>query len=181
MEIERKFLVNYLPFDLGEFEVIHITQGYISIDPVIRIRSEVMKIPREDTGVKELTSIFSSPISSTPMKMRYTLTCKGKGLMAREELNLLISGDAYRHLLSKVEGRLIKKDRYIIPMDDDPDGLVCELDVFKEDLEPLVMAEIEFVSEEEARAFDPPYWFGEEVTDQPAYQNANMSLRKSDL
>ena len=101
--------------------------------------------------------------------------------MAREELNLLISGDAYRHLLSKVEGRLIKKDRYIIPMDDDPDGLVCELDVFKEDLEPLVMAEIEFVSEEEARAFDPPYWFGEEVTDQPAYQNANMSLRKSDL
>ena len=110
MEIERKFLVNYLPFDLGEFEVIHITQGYISIDPVIRIRSEAMKIPREDTGVKELTSIFSSPISSTPMKMRYTLTCKGKGLMAREELNLLISGDAYRHLLSKVEGRLIKKD-----------------------------------------------------------------------
>ncbi len=182
MEIERKFLIHYLPFNPNEFEVRHITQGYISTDPVIRIRNESIVCPRKPGEArKELSTILDSPIPLAPTacEMRYTLTCKGQGLMVREEINLPLSGDSYRRLLGKVEGRLIKKDRYIIPLDDDePDSLICELDVFKGDLEPLIMAEIEFDSEAEAAVFEPPFWFGEEVTEDPRYQNSSLSKKQ---
>ena len=174
MEIERKFLVNYLPFNPHDFEVHHISQGYISTDPVIRIRSESIVDPGKPRPPRtELNTVFDAPAPSS-CELRYTLTCKGQGLMKREELNLAISGDAYRRLIRKVEGGFIKKDRYIIPLDDTPDSLICELDVFQGDLEPLVMVEIEFDSEEEAAGFDPPFWFGEEVTDDPRYQNSSF-------
>ena len=44
---------------------------------------------------------------------------------------------------------------------------------------PLVVAEVEFPSEEEAVAFQPPAWFGREVTYDPAYTNAQLSQRKT--
>ena len=183
MEIERKFLVTYLPFDLNEFEVHHITQGYISTDPVIRIRNESIVCPgRQKEPITELTTIFDSGLSAAPSscETRYTLTVKGEGLKVREELNLTISGDAYRRLLKKVDGGLIKKDRYIIPLDDTPGSLICELDIFKGALEPLILLEIEFLTEKEADSFIPPYWFGEEVTDDPRYQNSALSRFRED-
>ena len=51
--------------------------------------------------------------------------------------------------------------------------LVAELDIFTSPKE-LIMAEVEFPDEESARFFDPPSWFGEEVTNNPAYHNSNM-------
>ena len=44
-------------------------------------------------------------------------------------------------------------------------------------LDGLVVAEVEFIDEESSRAFDPPAWFGREVTDEVAYGNANLSER----
>ncbi len=150
MEIERKFLIRQMPADLGIFEAKHITQGYISTDPVIRIR-------RTAGGDAD----------------RYTLTVKGRGLMAREELNLPLTEEAFDRLKAKIEGRIIEKTRYLIPLDGS--DLVCELDVFEGDLAPLVLAEVEFASVEEAGDFAPPAWFGTDVTDDPRYQNASMS------
>ena len=49
------------------------------------------------------------------------------------------------------------------------------LDVFEKDLAPLIMAEVEFESEEEAHAFIPPAWFLEDVTNDKRYHNSNMS------
>lgn len=150
MEIERKFLVGKLPFDVKEYPCRRLSQGYISTDPVIRIREYD--------------------------ESSYELTCKGRGLMSREEINLPISREAYEHLSGKVEGRVIKKIRYLIPLEND---LTCELDVFEGDLSPLVLAEVEFDSEEAAGAFTPPLWFGREVTADPAYQNSALSSQSS--
>lgn len=101
----------------------------------------------------------------------YVLTYKGGGMMAREEYNLPLNKEAFDHMIKKADGRIIKKTRYFIPFGE----YTIELDEFKGDLSPLVMAEVEFPSIEKANAFTPPSWFGKDVTNDPKYHNSNMS------
>ena len=104
----------------------------------------------------------------------YILTYKGAGFLVREEHEFPLTEEAYRHLLEKADGNRIAKDRYCIPYL----GYTIELDVFDAPFAPLVLAEVEFSTEEEANNFTPPDWFGEEVTYDPSYTNAAMSRRK---
>ena len=145
MEIERKFTVKKLPENLSVYACHQIEQAYLNTDPVVRIRKQ------DDS---------------------YLLTYKGKGLMVREEYNLPLSQEGYEHMLPKVDGRLIEKSRYLIPLDS---KITVELDVFEGDLVPLILAEVEFESEDEAKAFVPPAWLGEDVTYDPHYHNSTMS------
>lgn len=145
MEIERKFLPAKLPEDLSKYKMLRIEQGYLCTAPVIRIR-------RSDD--------------------EYYLTYKAKGLLAREEYNLPLTQESYEHLKPKADGRVIVKKRYLIPLDH---RLTVELDVFENDLAPLILAEVEFESKEEANAFVPPAWLGEDVTYDPHYHNSEMS------
>lgn len=101
----------------------------------------------------------------------YVLTYKGKGLLAREEYNLPLNKESFEHLLPKADGLVISKTRYLIPYE----SYTIELDVFEEDLAPLIMAEVEFDSEEEAYAFIPPSWFDQDVTQDKRYHNSNLS------
>ena len=59
-----------------------------------------------------------------------------------------------------------------------PPSHTIELDIFENDLAPLVLAEVEFSTEQEANAFVPPEWFGEDVTYSEKYHNSMLS-RKS--
>lgn len=147
MEIERKFLVSALPEQLEQYPHVHIQQAYLCTDPVLRIRQR---------------------------DAQYILTCKGKGLLSREEFELPLSAESYAHLLEKADGRIITKDRYLLPSGE----RTIELDRFLGDLSPLLLAEVEFPSEEEALAFTPPDWFGKEVTYDPAYTNASLSKKE---
>lgn len=102
---------------------------------------------------------------------KYELTYKGKGMMVREEYNLPLTKESYEHLKAKADGRIITKKRYKIPY-----GVyTIELDVFEGELAPLVLAEVEFVSEEEANHFTAPDWFGEDVTFSKQYHNSTLS------
>ena len=101
----------------------------------------------------------------------YYLTYKGKGLLAREEYNLPLNQDAYYHLVEKSDGIIIRKKRYLIPFD----KYTIELDVFDAPYEELVIAEVEFDSEQEATDFQPPEWFDEDVTMNRKYHNSNLS------
>lgn len=145
MEIERKYLIETLPENLDSYPCKHIEQGYLNTDPVVRIRRS------DDT---------------------YTLTYKGKGLMVREEYNLPLNAESFEHLKEKIDGRLIKKCRYLIPLND---TYTIELDIFEGDLAPLQLAEVEFATEEEANTFLPPSWFGEDVTFSKKYHNSMLS------
>jgi CYTH domain-containing protein len=147
MEIERKYLVAVLPANLKEYPAKKIAQGYLNTDPVIRIRRS-----NDD----------------------YYLTYKGKGLLVREEYNLPLTREAYEHLLPKIDGLLIEKTRYLIPLEN---GLTAELDVFEGSLAPLTLVEVEFDTVEAANAFCPPAWFGEDVTNSGKYQNSTLSKR----
>ena len=146
MEIERKYLLRQLPDNISSYPSHLIEQAYICIDPVIRIR-------RQDSA--------------------FILTCKGEGMLSREEINLPMSEQAYMSLMKKAEGTVITKKRYLIPLDDQ--ALTAELDIFYGKYEGLQMAEVEFASEEQADSFLPPAWFGEEVTFDPRYHNSYMS------
>ena len=105
---------------------------------------------------------------------RYYMTYKGSGLLAREEYNLPLNRPAYEHLLPKADGNVISKKRYLIPLP----PYTVELDVFSPPFAPLVIAEVEFPSVEEAERFVPPDWFGQDVTQDPAYHNSNLSRRR---
>ena len=145
MEIERKYLIDQIPFNLSEYPSRKIEQGYLCTEPVVRIRRD-----GED----------------------YYLTYKSKGLMVREEYNLPLTRDAYEHLKPKADGRIITKERFLIPLDD---TLTIELDRFEVDLAPLLLAEVEFQDEDSANAFVPPDWFGEDVTFSSKYHNSTLS------
>lgn len=102
---------------------------------------------------------------------KYELTYKAKGMMVREEYNLPLTKEAYEHLREKIDGRLITKKRYMIPYE----AYTIELDVFEGDLAPLVLAEVEFPTEEEANHFVAPDWFAEDVTFSKLYHNSFLS------
>ena len=78
----------------------------------------------------------------------------------------------YGHLLGKIDGRLIKKKRYVIPLSS---GLTAELDIFEGDLAPLMLVEVEFQTEDDADSFTAPGWFGEDVTFSGKYHNSYLS------
>lgn len=147
MEIERKFLIKQIPKDCTSFPCRQIEQAYLNTDPVVRVRRD-----NED----------------------YYLTYKGKGLLSREEYNLPLNKEAYVHLLSKADGIILTKKRYMIPVPGN-EHLTIELDVFEGHYNGLILAEVEFSTEEEAKAFNPPSWFGEDVTFSGEYHNSRLS------
>lgn len=101
----------------------------------------------------------------------YYMTYKSKGLMVREEYNLPLTKEAYGHLIAKADGNVLVKKRYLIPFD----RWTVELDVFEGKFDGLVLAEVEFETEEEAKSFEAPEWFGEDVTFSGEYQNSRLS------
>ncbi len=101
----------------------------------------------------------------------YILTYKGSGMMSREEYNLPLTAEAYEHLKPKADGIYISKKRYCIPCG----KYTIELDVFEGDVSPLILAEVEFPTEEEAGAFIMPDWFKEDVTWCQQYHNSYIS------
>ena len=100
--------------------------------------------------------------------------------MSHREESFPINVDQFQRLKEKAEGKVIEKVRYRIPFD----SYVIELDLFKnvkDPMEPtmdLMMAEVEFPSEDEAMAFTAPEWFGEEVTLDKRYHNSEMTKSK---
>ncbi len=145
MEIERKFLIRQLPENLNTYPFQILEQAYLCTDPVVRVRRS------DDT---------------------YTLTYKSRGLMSREEYNLPLTLESYEHLKEKADGNVIRKKRFRIPL---PEDLTIELDLFDEPFQGLILAEVEFISEEQARSFVPPDWFGEEATWSTQYHNSTLS------
>ena len=52
-----------------------------------------------------------------------------------------------------------------------------EIDIFLGALYGLKICEVEFSTEEEAKSFVPPVWFGAEVTNDSRFKNKNLALK----
>ena len=47
--------------------------------------------------------------------------------------------------------------------------------IFKEHLDGLIMVEVEFDNEDQAINFQPPEWFGEDVSNDHRFRNVNLA------
>ncbi|WP_205697877.1 CYTH domain-containing protein [Conexibacter sp. SYSU D00693] len=150
VEVERKFLVVGEVPGLGTGGSSAIRQGYVAVAAT----GDEVRV-RERDGACVLTVKHG-----------------GAGLV-RGEAELPVSADLFAELWAQTEGRRVEKVRHLVPLDG---GLVAEVDVFGGALEGLVLAEVEFGSVEEARAFVAPPWLGRDVTDDAAYRNQRLAL-----
>jgi CYTH domain-containing protein len=147
-EIERKFLVHMLPDSLDDLNGAPIRQGYVII---------------AEQGVE---------LRVRQKRSRYFQTIKmGEGL-ARTEIEMELTQDQFQQLWVHTRGRRVSKTRYTLPLGDH----TAELDRFDGDLQGLVLVEVEFESVAASQQFDPPEWFGAEVTEDKCYKNNHLAV-----
>ena len=143
-EIERKFLVKKGMWRPGGKGNLY-RQGYLSTvkERVVRVRV---------TGDKGFLTIKGVTVGFSRLEFEYEIPLR----------------DAHQMLDTLCERPLIEKTRYWV----EHEGLIWEIDVFLEDNEGLLLAEVEL--ESETQQFNLPDWVGEEVSEDPRYFNANL-------
>lgn len=146
IEIERKFLINEL-LGLEDAKYEEILQGYLLVSD-----EKELRIRKKGDKYFQASKV-------------------GSGL-SRTEIENEIGMFQFEQLWPETEGKRVEKKRYEI----DHEGYLIELDVYSGSLAGLIVAEVEFNSEEQANSFIPPDWFGEEVTHDVRYKNKNLAL-----
>lgn len=149
-ETERKFLVGAPPAGGTSGEPgsgTELRQGYLADDGEVSVRVRI-----------------------TPSAA--TLTVKGGAGLTRTEVEVDLAADQAEALWPLTVGRRIHKHRTVVPLGG---GLVAEVDRYHGALDGLVTVEVEFVDEEAAHAFEPPWWFGPELTGDARWSNASLA------
>jgi adenylate cyclase len=159
IEIERKFLMSSGELNLlvelaPSWRSTSLTRGYLS--------TEV------DMGV--IIVNHRSGIARDSFAM---LTHKvGTGL-SRKETEVHIPIPFARDLLSIAKG-IVRKVRHDFTFK----GVHLEVDVFEARHTGLIIAEVEFASIEEANSWEPPLFFGREVTNSHQYSNHKLAFHE---
>ncbi len=148
LEIERKFLVSRRP-DLAGTESVEIEQGYLAL---------------ADAGEAEVRLRRRGDL--------LLLTIKGGTGEVRVEEELELDREQFESLWPLTEGRRVSKTRHLIPAGE----LLIELDAYSGELEGLLVVEVEFPDRGAADRFEPPEWFGEEVTGRREYRNETLAV-----
>ncbi len=147
IEIERKFLVTSQTFKNEASLQVRIVQGFLNTDPERTVRIRI-KGSKGFITVKGKTS---------------------KSGTTRFEWEKEIAIEEAENLLKLCEKGVIDKMRYEVPYKSHN----FEVDVFQEDNEGLILAEVELDTETEA--FEKPEWLGKEVTGDLRYYNSQLS------
>jgi adenylate cyclase len=149
VEIERKFLVAAEP-DGETAKTWKIEQGYLAVAD-------------DDDGGAEVRLRHADE--------SFFLTVKGGTGRTRVEEEIELDREVFESLWPLTEGRRVVKSRHVIPHGE----LEIELDRFEGGLAGLRIAEVEFPDQDAADAFEPPGWFGEEVTGERRYLNETLA------
>lgn len=147
-EIERKFLIQELPFEEMQTAKPHrIIQGYLFLED------------KKELRVRKLGQQF------------YLTQKIGNGLV-REENEEEISENCFNMMWPFTEGKRLEKLRFSLLLNEH----MCEIDVYSGDLSDLMVLEVEFASEIKARSFEAPEFCVKEITEDKRYKNANLAL-----
>lgn len=155
-EIERKWLIQGFPSMKSE-TVSEMEQAYLAFRPVtVRIRK-----------------------SSSEAGSNYMLCIKSGEGLKRLETEIPLTAQQYSDLCAHLPAPPVRKLYKTYRL---PGGYILECNLVDEG-EPgsFYYAEVEFSSEEEALAFTPPSWLGQEVTQQEGYSMAAYSRGKFGL
>jgi adenylate cyclase len=101
----------------------------------------------------------------------HVLTVKGGAGLERDEVEVAIDTAEFADMWRLAGDRHLEKTRHRV----DLDGVTAELDLYAGALAGLAVVEVEFASRQEAEAFDPPDWFGAELTGAPGWSNAALA------
>ena len=147
VEIERKFLISRTPDWLSRCDSERIDQGYLAVG--------------EDGSEVRVRRIGD----------RTVLTAKqGRG-ERRLEVEIEIGAEQFDALWALTEGRRLRKTRHYVT-----NGYRIEVDVYSDELEGLIVAEVEFETEAASAEFEPPAWLGEELTGDVRYANEHLAI-----
>lgn len=148
IEFERKFLVKFHPDLVTGSKKVAIEQGFLSYRPLeVRLRQTD--------------------------RSHFTMTIKGEGKdIFRSETEIEINDSQFRALWPLTAGRRILKTRHLIQHKE----TTIELDVFHGSNSGLVIAEVEFLSEDELKLFQAPEWFDKEITGDSGYHNLRLAV-----
>ncbi len=146
-EIERKFLVKDDTWRAAVEKKIAIVQFYLAISAERSIRLRI-----SDGKSAKLTLKF------------------GSDLCERDEFEYAVPLSEALEMKAFAVGSVIAKTRYHVRHKD----YLYEVDVFSDDFEGLVIAELE-TPDAVADALLPA-WIGREVTGEPRYSNASLAL-----
>lgn len=131
MEIERKWLVSGWPDSIICSEEKEMRQGYVSTSPAVRIREE----------------------RSAGEETEYILCFKSEGGLSRREIEIAVSEAEFRGIEEMIGLPLIHKLQRRYPL---PSGEILEVNQVDEGCtDAFWYAEVEFETEERARAFSP--------------------------
>ncbi|MCF7953383.1 MAG: NUDIX domain-containing protein [Spirochaetales bacterium] len=189
MEIEKKFLIpdlSSVPLQLDDFPSSEIFQGYISVDDAeVRIRrrdsdcSLTVKSAvagRRDSAVRqeEETPLSSSDFNRLQKFTQNRIIQKRRYIIPYQDAARVTVWSHHKHYQNKPEN---------LPLHDKIDDkktafvqdLQIELDVFSGKHDGLVIAEVEFSSQKAMEEFNPPEWFGRDVTDNPVFRNSSLA------
>ncbi len=191
-EIERKWLVSSWPEDAVPaedpvpllLETQAMRQGYISVDPTVRIREESFLYRSTAGGRHPGTS--SAPSGTAPESPEgtdgtsYILCFKSSGGIAREEIEFPIEKEQFAQLESLIGLPLIPKIRRTYLLSDGHHLEVNQVDAGS--ATEFWYAEIEFPAIEKAREWSPDsLWLSaylqREVTEIPGYSMGSYWLR----
>ena len=150
VERERRFLVPELPTD-EPWAVRRITDLYIE--------GSRMRLRRSDGIVQGQPELVLKLTQKIPVESPHP---GNQGLIT----TMYLSEGEYA-TLRRLPGMLLTKTRYSFP----PMGL----DVFEGALEGLMIAEIEFETDEAAAAFEPVWLCGKEVSHEAVYRGENLA------
>jgi len=152
MEIERKFLLSGVPPTMRFARRQPIRQGYLALDG--------------DTEVR---------IRISPKGAVLTIKSGSGGVRVEEEITL--QARQAEALWELTEGRRVQKTRRHVRLagaGSDAE-LVAEVDEYAGSLDGLVVVEVEFRDEDAAAGFEPPAWFGRELTGDRRYANRSLA------
>ncbi len=152
MEIERKFLLSGVPPTMRFARREAIRQGYLALDGDTEVRLRI-----------------------TPDGAVLTIKSGRGGVRVEEEIAL--QTPQAEALWELTEGRRVQKARRKVRLAGPADGpeLIAEVDEYSGALDGLVVVEVEFPDEATSRGFEPPAWFGRELTDDRRYANRSLA------
>lgn len=149
-EIERKFLVDVsaLPASVRSVGGSRFTQGYLSVEPVVRVR-----LSERDDRAPEAW-----------------ITIKGSGTLSRAEYEYAIPAEHAREMMGLCVAVLSKTRHHV-----EVGSHTWDLDEYHGALDGFWLAEVELRDEHEA--FERPAWVSQEVTRDPTYTNVALALK----
>ncbi|MFJ5828287.1 adenylate cyclase [Streptomyces sp. NPDC093089] len=106
----------------------------------------------------------------------YTLTSKRGSGLVRQEWETRLTAEQFDALWPATEGARLEKTRHRVPIA----GGTALADVYHGELTGLRVVEVEFEDVEQATRFEPPDWFGPEVTGRHEYKNQYLTTLRAE-